>query len=236
MHDFGKLVYLDLQKTGSTFVSRFLSETCNLRVVREWKHGRIYSRRRRNVFYFITVRHPVAQYSSLFRYGLDRKGALYERLAQFGFANLYNSNPSAFSRWLRFILDHGNAKYLGEGFEQIPASYNIGFLSYRFLMLSFSHPEATMLRKPISMDILRYLQEKSIVNHVIKNEQLDEGLIELATKIKPEYFYQEKVREFFETNTRANKAKISAEMIGVVERDLQEMICEKERVLCSFYS
>jgi hypothetical protein len=235
MHDFGKLVYLDLQKTGSTFVSRFLRQTCILRELREWKHGPLNVRPKKGTYYFITVRHPVAQYSSLFRYGLDGRGGLYKRLLQVGRAELYNSGADAFSSWLRFVLDYRNAALLGEGFERVPEDYDLGFLSYRYLMLSLAMPERTLLAKPAGTDVLHYAREKSIVDHIVYNERLNEGLLELATKIKPEYFNQEKVAQFFLDIRRTNEARIKADEIGTISPELYSMVSRKERVLLNLY-
>lgn len=236
MHDFGKLVYLDLQKTGSTFVSRFLNETCTLALIKESKHERIHSRPDRAVFHFITVRHPISQYSSLFRYGLDRQGALYDHLAQRGDAGLYAREPEAFSRWLRFVLQYENAAALGEGFERIPREYNLGFLSYRYLMLSFARPEKTLLRKPKNVDLLEYAREKSIVNHVVFNETLNQGLMTLATQLKPEFFDQDRVAAFFAKGQRVNASTTPKERLGEIADDVHELIRSKERVLLSLYS
>lgn len=236
MHDFGDLVYLDLQKTGSTFVSEFLNRTCILPLVRESKHGRINERKNPNAFYFITVRHPVAQYSSLFRYGLDRRGALYARMSQLGMAGLYELGAEAFNKWLRFVLEFENAELLGEGFERIPKDYNIGFLSYRYLMLSLARPERTIRKKPSNVDIADYAKECSIVNHVIKNEELNEGLMELSLSIKPEYFDKERVEEFLKKERKKNASSVSAEQISQIDKDLYRMVVEKERILFEFYS
>ena len=236
MHDFGKLVYLDPQKTGSTFVSRFLSETCILRELRNWKHGRLNTRARKGTYYFVTVRHPLAQYSSLFRYGLDGRGGLYERLSQRGMKNLYNHNPGAFNEWLRFIMDYRNAAYLGEGFDQIPERFDLGFMSYRYLMVSLPRPGRTLLVKPEKIELVDYVRTKSVVNRIIYNERLNDGLIELATRVKPEYFDQVKVEKFFRMNTKENAATTTAESIEEVDFDLRALIWRKERVLLSLYS
>ena len=84
MHDFGDIVYLDLQKTGSTFVSEFLRFACVCPERKFQKHGWITDDLRSSATYFITVRHPHALYSALYRYGLDRKGAIYNRLHRAG--------------------------------------------------------------------------------------------------------------------------------------------------------
>ena len=75
MHDFGKIVYLEMQKTGSTFVNSFLRECCLLEEISYKKHGVVRDDYASDKFYFITIRHPYDLYSSLYRYGLDGQGA-----------------------------------------------------------------------------------------------------------------------------------------------------------------
>jgi len=236
MHDFGKLVYLDLHKSGSTFVSQFLNQTCSLPLVREWKHQRIgrwdY---RKAAFYFITIRHPISQYSSLFRYGLDRRGGLYERLAKLGKAELYGGDAQSFNRWLRFVLDFANAPLLGEGLEKIPEEYNLGLLSFRYLMLSLHRPEKTLLKKPKDVDLMDYVRRKSIVNYVILNEDLNDGLLELAKNIRPQYFDQTKVEDFFRNQKKVNASTVKAEEIAGIDEDVRALIERKERILLEFY-
>ena len=236
MHDFGKLIYLDLQKTGSTFVSRFLNETCNLPLVKEAKHARIRRRRWLSAFYFITVRHPVSQYSSLFRYGLDGEGGLYERLANRGMGYLYKKDIGSYNQWLRFMLDFESAELLGEGFDRIPREYDLGFLSYRYLMLSLAQPEKTILKKPRRIELIEYSKNKSIVNHIIHNECLSEGLRELATQIRPQFFDQAKVEKFFRDERRVNASAVSEGDIGTIDSDIYKLILRKESILIDLYA
>ena len=236
MHDFRRLVYLDLQKSGSTFVSRFLNETCRLQLVKEIKHGRIEEDYDPNAFYFITIRHPIAQYSSLFRYGLDGRGALYYHLSQRGKAGLYRKDAASFNQWLRFMLDHHNADMLGEGFEKVPESFDLGFLSFRYLMLSLARPLETLLSKEEGIDVAEFAKRRSIVQHTVRNESLNQGLRELALDLKPEYFDARKVDKFFKRPKTINVSKIGDEMINIIDDDVREMICRKERVLLSHYS
>lgn len=236
MHDFGKLVYMDLQKSGSTFVSEFLNRTCTLPLVREEKHGRIdgwsYNKR---AFYFITVRHPIAQYSSLFRYGLDRRGGLFERLSAFDKADLYGNSAESFNQWLRFVLDCRNAPMLGEDFEKVSPAYNLGFLSFRYVMLSLRRPLKTLLKKPESLGVLEYVKKMSIVNHVILNERLNEGLLELARHIRPEFFDQRLVDEFFSSERKVNTSTVTGDAINDIDDDVIELISKKEKILLEFY-
>ena len=65
MYDYGKLVYLDLQKTGSRFVVDFLEATCKLSLRSGDEHTFVREDYDPDTYYFITVRHPETQYSSL---------------------------------------------------------------------------------------------------------------------------------------------------------------------------
>lgn len=113
MHDFGGLVYLDLHKTGSNYVSAFLRASCTLREVKNEKHKPITSDYRSDSFYFITVRHPLQAYASLFRYGMGGKGFVRHWLGRAGHNALYGEGPGAFAQWLSFVLDSQNAASLG---------------------------------------------------------------------------------------------------------------------------
>ena len=89
MDDFGRIIYLDVEKTGSTFISKFLQENMACQRVRKVKHGRIGNNFKKGSFYFISVRNPLSQYLSLYRYGCGGKGAIYESLAKSEHTQLY---------------------------------------------------------------------------------------------------------------------------------------------------
>ena len=111
MEDYGKLVYLDVQKTGSTFICAFLRECAKLGLHHSEQHARV-AEARPGTIYAISVRHPLEQYVSLFRYGLDEKGAVFSRIKSIGREDLYHAD--GFDDWIRFILDAANAKVLGD--------------------------------------------------------------------------------------------------------------------------
>ena len=128
MHDFGKIVYLDLHKTGSTYISAFLTACCLLTENKFSKHDWIRADYDSNNFYFISIRHPLSLYSSLYRYGLDGKGDVYNRLRKSNNLSTYSS----FNSFVEFLIDERNADLLGYGYNQIYAKH-IGFMSFRFL-------------------------------------------------------------------------------------------------------
>ena len=85
MIDFGKIVYLDVQKTGSSFVARFLGECTTLPERSRHRHAPAKALRP-DAFYFTTVRAPLSQYISLFQYGLQGRGGMVERFREAGMA------------------------------------------------------------------------------------------------------------------------------------------------------
>ena len=65
MHEFETFVYLDTQKTGSSFISYVLRRHSSEKEVLHSKHQPVGERYDPNKFYFISVRDPFDQYISL---------------------------------------------------------------------------------------------------------------------------------------------------------------------------
>lgn len=233
MYDYGKLVYLDLNKTGSKFILSFFHECLKFELLNEREHEPVRDDYSPDAFHLISIRHPYSQYSSLFRYGLDKKGLVYQRLCQSGHESLYSAKN--FNLWLSFVLDFRNAKILGEGYENLPKNIEIGFLSYRFLKLSLIYPFKLIdLFKEFS-DPLAVLQKMSIVDHIIKNENLNDDLIKFAVKVKPDFFYQEKIKTFFLDANKVNTSSTKAENVPGISDHNKKIIEEKEYLLMRYY-
>jgi hypothetical protein len=130
VQDFGPFCYLEMQKSGSTFVNHFLQQCSLLEVRKHRKHAPINDEYSDNTFYFITVRHPLALYSSLFRFGRDSRGDLFNRLKSKGLAECYSS----FGEFVEFVRNPRNASHLGSDYNERIAE-QIGFMSFRFLKL-----------------------------------------------------------------------------------------------------
>ena len=159
-----RLIYLQLHKTGCTHIAHLLQELVGGRLI--GKHDRLpdgFSKGARLIMG--SIRNPWDWYVSLWAYGCDKKGGLYERLSspakqgilgigkipvsavfgRFGlvrkpepdWTSFYTSsdNPSQFRKWLRMILDPANRHRLGEGYGKSPISRFGGFLTYRYTYL-----------------------------------------------------------------------------------------------------
>tara|TARA_E500000178_G_scaffold351891_1_gene414039 strand:+ start:4166 stop:4867 length:702 start_codon:yes stop_codon:yes gene_type:complete len=233
MYDFGKLMYLDLNKTGSKFVLSFLNGCLKFKLLEGREHEPVRDAYKPDAFHIITVRHPYSLYSSLFRYGLEEKGLVFQRLRQAGYLSLYKQEN--FNEWVAFVLDSRNSKILGEGYENLPDNFNIGFLSYRFLRLALIYPHKLIdLYKGFS-DPVAVLLKNSIVDHVLQNENLETELQDLAINLKPDFFDQKKVIEFFANSKAVNASTIKAKSLEEINVLNKKIIQEKEYLLMNLY-
>lgn len=182
MLDFGPFCYLDLQKTGSTFVGRFLRSHINLDLIAYKRHKPFpYNPERdSNKVMFITVREPVQTYQSLYRYGSSDRGFA-KRLKRLrpDLTDLFDGQESSFLEWLECMLDPEFADALPDGYNKTKAG-NFGFLTHRFLKLAIEKP-ARHLKQWRSVDDVR----KGYAKHrlpliILKNETLNEDLSQLA--------------------------------------------------------
>jgi hypothetical protein len=180
MHDFGKIAYLDVQKTGSSYVSEFLNSCYILKQVRFAKHDGVREDYRSDCFYFITLRNPYDTWSSLYRYGLDRRGDIFNRLNRVHMLGCYET----FDKFVNFCLDEEHANLLCNDYNSEISEF-IGFMSFRFLKLSLQFP-MRYIKRCISEGLsLRTLENKFITRLEIKNEKLNEQLATLSLEIIP---------------------------------------------------
>jgi len=230
MHDFGKITYLDLHKTGSTFISAFLESCCTLPQIKFEKHDWIREDYEPDCFYFISIRNPHDMWSSLYRYGLDKKGSVYHQLNKTAKLSQYES----FNKFVDFCLDEDNADLLGYGYNR-EISKHIGFMSYRFLKLSLQFPMEKIMQC-ISMDLsLSTLEKKFITKLEIKNEKLNQEITRLSLELFPQYFDGAKVQIFMKNNLRINDSKTVLSELDVLKGDTLKFMHRKEWLLQSRY-
>jgi hypothetical protein len=197
-----KLVFLELQKTGSTHIKQLLKQTVGGK--NDGKHNQATPELRAGGKSFIgSIRDPWSWYLSLFTYGCQQKGGVYirttnakhwnkltpEERATPGFeqydadyckANLYQDPESAtaFRAWLKLVTASGpQRKIIEDGFYKSPISAIGGLMTYRYFLLFTD----TGVDIPDSVKTLKALEayesEHLFVKHIIRNETLAEDLI-----------------------------------------------------------
>lgn len=174
-------VFLDLHKTGCTHIIRLLKNYVGSELLYEHKHRPVKELYCPGDVHTLSVRDPLEQYLSLYRYGLDGQGALYKGLSKLGKSGLYvDSSPESFGRWLDFVFDKDNASLLGEGYDQAISHHEyLGFFSYRLLSLAFRNVFAVLDGVESRDNLEEKIKERSIVDFIIKNERLEEDFLRI---------------------------------------------------------
>lgn len=184
MQEFESFVYLDVQKTGSSFIIFLLRTFCREQQIRAAKHRSVGAPYDSNKFHFISVRTPLDQYLSLYSYGCSGKGALYRRLGRRGKEHLYDSTWKGFKRWLRFILDEEHAELLvgdGKGDYKGRVQQLIGFQTYRYLELALAEPSNALGACETRDDVRDVYKRLNIAQFHVRHESFRGDLKELLT-------------------------------------------------------
>ena len=239
MHDFGKLVYLDMHKTGSTTTSSFLRQCCMYDEVFFQKHAPLKAATKPDVFYFTTVRHPQDAYVSLFRYGCHQmRGGYYHRVKTQGKAHLYQDDSKHFNEWLRFTLHARNAKFVMPELPKL-IGLGMGLQSARHVLFSIARPVEKVKKCATLDDVFDLYREESFNNLVIRNEALNDGLKRLSKTLLPQGFDQDKVDRFFsnEKSYLRNVSDTGSKSDLVLDDALLATFQDKERLLLeNFYN
>jgi hypothetical protein len=171
-------IYLQNHKTGCTFVETCLREFCREPLLGYEKHAALVSRPDR--FCFTNVREPMAQYRSLYAYGLLGKGEVFSRLTRSGRGDLYAGGASGFEKWLDFVIRPKNAGFLANKYTPEIARA-VGFMSYRFLRLACPDFEGASPTLTGPSDVTEYFTRENVLGAVLRQESLAEGLAALVS-------------------------------------------------------
>ncbi len=119
MIEYGRFIYLDVQRTGSTHVIALLEQVCEEPLVLRRRHGPISKRPlhllRPHKLTFATVRNPWDWYVSLWSFGAGKKSAmrrwLRASLPRNEVQAFYDTRDpfASFRRWLHAVKTHAAA-------------------------------------------------------------------------------------------------------------------------------
>jgi len=161
-----KIIYLQMQKAGSTHATKVLQRYCDGRA--DIQHQKLKDHRRHASKLIVSsVRNPWDWYVSLWGFGCRREGGLRDyidnlplrelrtALAEFDFQSVLNFAPRSWSGrpdWLSLYSDVNDAanfrswlklllgpegQHIGlEGYAASPVKAAVGFMTYRFLALT----------------------------------------------------------------------------------------------------
>lgn len=80
MLEFDSFVYLDLQKSGSSFLRDKLNNIVDGEAIQTKKHAPL--RKVTDKPKIMTIRHPIFYYYSLWSYGIDGRGGFYKNMLE----------------------------------------------------------------------------------------------------------------------------------------------------------
>jgi hypothetical protein len=176
--EFPSFVYLDVQKTGSSFVVDFLKRHARDEPLALDRHKPVVTYDP-GKFYFITCRDPLDQYLSLYSFGCGGQGGYRKRHGD----GMYDGTAAGFSTWLRFMLDSGDRdrssemrRYVKSGMEPF-----IGFQGFRFLYLSFASPWDVFSRCRSAETLRKVFRNRRIWSEAVRNEDLAGSLARLVS-------------------------------------------------------
>lgn len=187
MHEYETFVFLDVPKTGTTFIEQVLQRFCTEELICRKTHYAVGSSYDPNKFHFISVRNPLDQFISLYSYGSEKRGRLFKNFVRLGHGSLYDGSWAGFKSWLDFALAPENATALSPSYGSSASGTTcqlIGIQSYRFLSLAVPYPKQ-LLAKCLTKDAIweAYTSQK-IANFTVRHEQFRLDLSELlSTKL-----------------------------------------------------
>lgn len=189
MIEYESFVYLPVHKTGSTFIADFLQRFCGERLIAADKHRPIaretYDPKK---FYFTSVRNPLDQYLSLYSYGVEGSGGLYDRMRRRGYDSLYAGTPEAFRLWLKFVLQPRHAAIVDRRYARTGGGDVAGLLglqSFRYLYLVTPSPEQALKSCRDEAQLRNLHEQNNIVRFAVRNERLNSDLAALVqTQLK----------------------------------------------------
>lgn len=231
---FDGLLYLDVQKTGSTFVTAFLQACYRKPQIQYHQHARLRQSLAPGTLGLISVREPLAQYRSLFRYGLDGKGSLYHRLKDQKLDEVYQPTQEGFETFVEILLAPESAHLLHDSFAPVARKFGIGLMTYRHLLLAVKWPLATLKKLPRDQLDAAYPRLK-LWSESLRQEQLTQDLRDLAAR-HPDLFDADAVEAFLAPRPQINPSARGADLSTDLSRPLMTRLVQREALLYrSFY-
>jgi hypothetical protein len=189
MIEYEKFIYLDVYKTGSTYIAALLRKLMKGKPVRVTRHAPVTKGRpffwKRGKYAFATVRNPWDWYVSMWAYSIKQPNVLFFRdvrkvLGPEKAKKLFdNENPKeSFATWLRALSDPEflNEVMIGHPYSRTSLNKFLGFYSYRFMRVTTPHPVLAMGWWNIrNMDqAIKHQKRWALYDRVFKSETLTE--------------------------------------------------------------
>jgi hypothetical protein len=234
MHEFETFVYLDMEKTGSSFVLKLLRLFCIEAPLRRNRHAGMGANHDASKFYFMTARGPLDAYLSLYSFGCQAQGKVRQQLGRNALADLYDGTRAGFSAWLALVLAPENAAVLNRKFLAAGGGRVVplmGIQSWRYLRLALADADACLARCSSRDDVRAAFASGKLPDFVARQETLAADLRTLLeTDLRHAFGDRPGALRFIETGRRINTShRIDAGGAPfVLEPALDRLLRERE--------
>lgn len=228
MLEFEDVVYLDLQKTGSTYIRQFLREFVKSREIIGDKHKPV-SDREAGKIYIISCRDPLQQYKSLYAYGCKGLGTFRKRLDRAEKGHLYDGTINGFSGWLELIIAPETSRQYLSGFDQHPLLAIFGVQTLRFLRLALPSYRAILDTAVDKEDIKTILKTHGLMDVILRQETLSADLLDLVSgPHRPRFKDVDQVEGYLETSWKLNTTNYMPMDLTTVSPEILSFVQQRE--------
>ncbi len=172
MYEFPNFVYLDVEKSGTTFIFQVLSKFSSEEGILRDHHEPMPLDCDRSKFYFISVRDPLDSYISLYSFGCGARGKMRMRFKRRDLLHFYDGTTDGFNKWLKFTLKKKNRDVVDGGYAD--AGSNIpelmGPQSYRYLRLAVPGSRGRIDECKTKDDVRALYEKEKLPAFVIRYE------------------------------------------------------------------
>ncbi|WP_402466723.1 sulfotransferase family protein [Isoptericola aurantiacus] len=229
---------MDVEKSGSTYVSQFLRDFLDDDEVRFRKHAPMEDRPPEGRLHVLSVRDPFDTYLSLYSYGCQGKGGLSGTLRDAGLGGLYDGSSAGFSRWLEVVLDPQYSSALN------PPTYHrsgvapvAGLLSFRVARLSTVRPMRWISAVRSAEELVTEYAARVRADVVVRNESLIDDLEDLVRR--PELRWRPSREVALEALSRTRRVNTSRRLDRdpgfSVPDDARRRVLDREPLLARYF-
>jgi len=253
MIEYEKFIYLDMYKTGSTYVVSLLNKLMAGKPVRSFRHAPLTRGRpffwKQGKFAFATVRNPWDWYVSMWAYSIQQPNVLFFRdvraaLGEEDAKKLFDpENPKeSFALWLKSIND---PVFLSKTMTEHPYSRSsvnkfLGFYSYRFIRVTTPHP-AIFLHTWYMWSMNRAIAHQkrwAIYDKVFKSETLTEDFSEFVLENQARCGFRENARGILKRNAPTPKNTSNRTLNSYRDYytdELRDLVAKRDRLLIELF-
>lgn len=234
-----KIIYLELEKTGSTFVVHIL-KNCGNKFNRIGMHNNVYKGKHinkskifKNRLFVGNIRNPFDWYVSLWTFGCDGLGRILQNTKHLN-GDIYDdrNNVENFHRFLHLLLNDKNY-YLKEGYKNTPFSENYGFMTYLYMRL-LTQSDKVNFREITNNDILlNYDNKNNVLDIVLRQETLNEDIINNVEKLGLD---KQKILKFIDKRPIVNSSERQKDYRKYYNDNTIKLIKEKDFLFFDKYN